>query len=193
MQLGGYPDAPLRQLGYNRAMGWFTPWDVPFVSIRELVDHRMDLKEAPRDPVPDSAVTLFWDVKPMEPGQRRKVGFSYGLGEVASAEGEGKLLLTVGGRTVRDGEFTLTALRASPAPGEKLTLSLPSGNRFELLSPAEQEVPPVAAGSSRQISTVTWRLRGSQVGRSFLTVRSSAGVSQRQSVQISPPAEGVLD
>jgi hypothetical protein len=192
--LGGYPDAPLRDLGYSQANGWYTPWEVPLVAIRELVDRRKELKKPPpREPEPDSAVTLYWEVKTLAPGQRREVGFAYGLGSVASGEGEGKLLLTVGGRMVRDGEFTLTALRASPVPKEKLTLHLPAGDRFTLLSPAEQEVPAVVAGSSRPISTVTWRLRARRIGRSTLTVRSTAGVSQKQSIRIIPPAQGVLD
>jgi hypothetical protein len=191
--LGGYPDAPLQQLGYRQANGWYTPWEVPAVSIREMVDNKDRLRNLPREPVPDSAVTLWWDVKTLQPGQKREVGFSYGLGQVASAEGEGKLLLTIGGRTVRDGEFTLTALRHQPGPGEKLTLTVPAGDRFELLSAAQQEVPPVAPGADRPISTVTWRLRALRVGRSTLVVRSSTGVRQKQAVRISPPPRGVLD
>jgi hypothetical protein len=194
VQLGGYPDSPLRRLGYHQANAWYTPWAVPRVSIRELVDKRGRLgRDLKREPVPDSAVTLYWDVRPLRPGERREVGFAYGLGQVASGEGEGKLLLTVGGRTVRDGIFTLTALRAEPVPGEKLTLTLPPGGRFELLGKAEQEVPPVPAGAARPISTVTWRIRAKQVGRSTLVVRSSTGVTQKQAVRISPPPQGVLD
>ena len=114
---------------------------------------------------------------------------------MASGEGEGKLLLTVGGRMVREGEFTVTALRASPVAGEKLTLILPPGQRFDLLSPAEQAVPPVAAGSSRPISTVTWRLKARLVGRSTLTVGSNAGVQARSraSAFFRLPPQGVLD
>jgi hypothetical protein len=197
--LGGYPDGPLKQLGYPLANGWFTPWEVPPVTIRELFDRRAELRPADpgerplRDPVPDSAVTLYWDVRRLEPGARRAVGFAYGLGVVASSEGEGKLLLTLGGRTVKGGEFTLTALRASPLPGERLTLVVPPGDRFDLLGPAEQAVPAVAGGSARPISTVTWRLRARRVGRSALVVRSTAGVSQKQAVRITPPPQGVLD
>jgi hypothetical protein len=138
-------------------------------------------------------VTLYWPVRKLEPNQRREVGFAYGQGSVSSSEGQGKLLLTVGGRTVRDGEFTLTALRASPLAGEKLKLILPSSDRFSLLGPAEQLVPPVVDGSSRPISTVTWRLKALRTGRSTLTVHSSAGVQQKQSIRISPPVRGVLD
>jgi hypothetical protein len=193
VQLGGYPDGPLRQLNFRLANSWLTPWEVPFVNIRELVDRRAKLTGLLREPEPDSAVTLYWQVKPLEPGQRREVGFAYGLGSFASAEGEGKLLLTVGGRTVRDGEFTLTALRSAPVAGENLSLILPGEERFELLSPAEQEVPPVVEGSARPISTVTWRLRARREGRSTLVVRSSVGVSQKQTVRIVSPPTGLLD
>ena len=49
---------------------------------------------------PDSAVTIYWDDKPLDPGGRREVGFTYGLGNVVSGD---KLLLTVGGRFVTGG------------------------------------------------------------------------------------------
>ena len=61
------------------------------------------------------------------------------------------------------------------AAGEKLTLHRPSGKRFELLGKAEQAVPPVAAGASRPISTVTWRLKALRTGRSFLEVPERGG------------------
>jgi hypothetical protein len=190
--LGGYPDGPLRQLDHPEAAGWYTGWEVPFVTIRELVNGRDQLVNPPREPVPDSAVTLYWDVHRLEPGGRREVGFSYGLGEVASGEGAGKLLLTVGGRTVKGGEFTLTALRASPEEGERLSLRLPSSG-VELLSPATQEVPEVSLGAARPQSTVTWRLRANRTGKFALVVESDRGVRQKQTVRIHPPATGVLD
>ena len=190
--LGGYPDAPLRDLGYEEARGWLTGWEVPRVSIRTLVEGRERLRDPRREVVPDSAVTLYWDARRLGADERREVGFSYGLGEVASREGAGKLLLSVGGRTVRDGEFGVTALRASPVEGEKLTLRL-SSSSLELLGPASQEVPPVPAGAARPISTVTWRLRARHTGRFGLVVESTSGVRQKQTVLIHPPATGVLD
>jgi hypothetical protein len=190
--LGGYPELPLQKL-FPKAHGWLTGWDVPLLNIRELVDHRDELANLLREPEPDSAVTLYWDVQTLRPGRRREVGFRYGLGQVSSSEAGGKLLLTVGGRTVRDGEFTLTALRSSPVRGERLTLRQPSGGGIEVLSPAEQIVPPIASGSPRAISTVTWKLRGQRVGRFKLVVESTAGVRQHQSVRVHPPSSGVLD
>ncbi len=181
--LGGYPDAPLRKMGFPQANGWYTGWDVPLVSIRAL------LKSQDR-PELDSAVTLYWDVKRLEPGGRRDVGFSYGLGQVASSDGD--LGLSVGGRTVRGGEFTLTAQRKSPGKDERLTLRVPQG-ALEVVGPAEQKVPPVDAGAARPISTVTWRLRALRTGRFSLTVESSSGVRQRQTVRIHAPPTGVLD
>jgi hypothetical protein len=167
---------------------------VPFVNVRELVDQQRRLPEPPpRVPEPDSAVTIYWDPKPLASGEKRDVGFSYGLGEVASGDGQGKLLLTVGGRTVRGGEFSLTALRAEPQPNERLTLRLPKVDGLELLSAAEQEVPPVARGSARPISTVTWRIKATRTGTFPLVVESSADVRQSQKVRISAPRAGVLD
>jgi hypothetical protein len=180
--LGGYPDGPLRKL-YPQAQGWFTFWDVPLVSIREMVDRpREQLLGMRRDPEPDSAVTLYWLVKRLAPGGRREVGFTYGLGQVASSESS-RLLLTVGGRTVPDGEFTLTALRHSPQSGERLTVRLP-GTELELLGPAEQEVPAITPGAARPISTVTWRLRAHRTGHFALVVESTRGFREKQTVRI---------
>src|SRR5205823_1773381 len=109
---------------------------------------------------PDSAVTLYWDEEPLAPGAKRELGFTYGLGQVASSEGQGKLLLTLPNHIPRDSEFTLTALVRTPAAGEKLTLTLPPDQGFTLLSGSpEQVVPPVPASATRLISPVTWRIK----------------------------------
>jgi hypothetical protein len=138
-------------------------------------------------PPKDSAVTLYWDPQPLAPGSLRKVGFTYGLGNVSSGEGEGRLLLTVGGRLVRDAEFTLTALVANPKPGEQLTLTLPAG--MKLVGGSEkQNVPP---GAARDASTVTWKLRAVRDGEYNLQVKSNNGQTQSQGVTIR--SSGVFD
>ena len=87
---------------------------------------------------------MYWPERALKPAQKREVGFSYGLGEVASGDGDGRLLLSVGGRFVRGGAFTLMLLVRNPRPGERLTLALPDG--FALAEgEAEQPVPAVRA------------------------------------------------
>ena len=128
----------------------------------------------------DSAVTLYWDPQRLDAGKTRDVGFTYGLGNVSSGEGGGHLLLTVGGRLVRDAEFTLTALVANPKPGETLALTLPAG--LKLVSGGETQT--VQPGAARDSSTVTWKLRAVRDGEYNLQVKSSNGQTQSQSVTI---------
>jgi hypothetical protein len=135
-------------------------------------------------------VTLYWEAKPLDPGQSRVVGFTYGLGQVSSGESKGKMMLTVGGRLVREGEFTLTALVSQPAAGETLTLELPPGVRI-LDGATEQAVPPVAADAARQISAVTWKLTASKAGSFTVKVRSSRGLEETKTFAIR--ASGVFD
>jgi hypothetical protein len=118
------------------------------------------------------------------------VGFTYGLGNVDTSESGGHLLLTVGGRLVRNGEFTLTALVHQPQAGEKLTLKLPPG--FSIIEgEAEQTVPPVPAGAARPDSPVTWRLRAGNDGKYELSVQSNKGARQKLPVTIR--TRGVFD
>jgi hypothetical protein len=185
--LGGWPNQSLRHFRFPEANGELTKWQVPLLRIDEL---KRRAQEQGKDAPADSAVTMYWAEKALAPGAKREVGFSYGLGDVASGEGGGRLLLTVGGRLVRDGSFTLTALVRNPSPGEKLTLTLPDG--FDLLDGLrEQDVPSVPAGATRPTSPVTWRIKARKEGRFQLEVRSSVGAAQRQGVTIR--SQGIFD
>jgi hypothetical protein len=187
VQLGGWPNHELQQFGFEKAKDMLTLWEVPLIDMRGL-DHRA--QRIGRRADPDSAVTMYWEERPLPPGKRREVGFAYGLGAVSSGEGGGRLLLTVGGRLVRGGEFTLTALVQNPLPDERLTLTLPPG--FKLVEgTAEQVVPPVPAGATRPTSPVTWRVRAADDGRYELLVRSNHGAAQKQPVIIR--TKGVFD
>jgi hypothetical protein len=187
--LGGWPNPELRKMGIRGAQAQLTGWEVPFISIKERIkvvkNGREEIREAN-----DSAVTMYWNEHTLEPGRSRTVGFTYGLGNVDTRESGGHLLLTVGGRLVRHGEFTLTALVHDPQAGEKLTLQLPPG--FSILEgDAEQEVPAVPPGASRPDSPVTWRLRAGEDGKYELSVRSSTGAKQKLPLTIR--TRGVFD
>jgi hypothetical protein len=181
VMLGGWPNMDFRPLGWPEAKAQLTGWNVPFLSIKQRIGRQI---------ADDSAVTMYWDPQRLEPNQSRVVGFAYGLGDVDTRESGGHLLLTVGGRLVRHGEFTLTALVHNPQPDEKLTLTLPPG--FSLLSGGTtQEVPPVPAGSTRPASPVTWRIRAADDGNYELMVRSSQGATQKLPLTIR--TRGVFD
>jgi hypothetical protein len=148
-----------------------TLWDVPVLPIRALPDQ------------PDSAVTIYWDARPLEPGNYREVGFAYGLGNVAGSEGGGQLAVSVGGSFAPGRELTVTALVHDPTPGQEVTLELPEG--FRLNGPATQRVPPLPADGSSRNSPVNWSVTAPQQTGTFeLTVRSSNNAAQSQRVTI---------
>jgi hypothetical protein len=178
--VGGYPAADLAKFGHPRAKNQQTGWEVPAVSMRELYQRVQELlkekkiepKEAARV-TPNSAVTLYWPERQLEPGRRREVGFALGLGQVTS-DPVGKLLTSVGGRFVPGGEFTLTALVSEPKD-EVLTLKLPPGVKLLPGSATEQPVPPLPAEAPRKTGVVTWRLQAVEAGTHALRVQGSSG------------------
>jgi hypothetical protein len=175
--LGAWPDPKLNQRvipGFFENMGKARPaqektlWDVPVLSMKTLVPN-------------DSCVVIYWPEKSLAPGATRELSFAYGLGNVASSEGGGRLALTVGGSFVPNGEFTLTAYVSNPVAGQTLTLALPEG--FTIISGAQTET--VAAGFGSGTVPVTWKVKaGPREGKYNLKVKSSTGVSQTQLVRI---------
>jgi hypothetical protein len=186
--LGCWPENLLAVHGKApKALAERTGWDVPVLSMRALLDLKEELiRQGRADPrlagevSPDSAVTMYWDPKTLLGGATREVGFSYGLGAIATA---GKLGLTVGGSFRPGGTFTLTAYVGSPVPGQTLTLDLPAG--FDITSGDKtQPVPPLPPDAARRTSPVTWKIRSPGRGRYDLKVTSSTGTSQTQTVTI---------
>jgi hypothetical protein len=167
--LGAWPNPELARKD-ERCKQEKTLWEVPVFPIHTL------------NPA-DSAVTIYWNEKPLQPGEAREVGFAYGLGTVAGGEGGGKLALTVGGSFVPGGEFTVTAYVNNPAPRQAVTLTLPDG--FELIEgQAEQVVPPLPPGAESRNSPVTWKVRaGPKEGKYTLKVQSGNAV-QTQPLKI---------
>lgn len=149
-----------------------TMWDVPVLPIKSL-------------PEPDSAVTIYWGERKLEPGEVRQVGFAYGLGSVSSSAG-GQLGLTARGSVDPGAEFTLTALVRSPKPGQTVTLVLPEDAGFGLVDgKATQEVPPLSDAVQSQNSPVTWRIQAPGHDGTFtLRVDSSTGVSQTLKIRV---------
>jgi hypothetical protein len=131
----------------------------------------------------DSCVVMYWNERELEPGKTRMVGFTYGLGNVASSEG-GKLALTVGGSFWTGGEFTATAYVSKPQKDQTVTLVLPDG--FKIVGGDKtQSVPPVPRDATRNYSTVNWRVQApDRKGTYNLQVDSSTGATQKRSVTI---------
>jgi len=187
--LGGWPDGNFKTyFGIPRARGQFTRWHVPEVEIFEL-QRRAQQRTGSSNTPPDSAVTMYWDTKPLKRDEKRTLAFTYGLGQNVSQSG-GRMSLSFGGRLVRGGEFTVIAQVSNPTNGEKVTLTLPKGLELMEGTP-EQAVPPVAPGSARPISAVTWRVKAMQDGAHELKVTSTSGAEETKKVKIT--AKGVFD
>jgi hypothetical protein len=168
--LGAWPNPKLAALD-PRCDQEKTLWEVPVLPIRSL---------SPAD----SAVTIYWEERPLPPGGAREVGFTYGLGNVSSGEGGGQLAVSLSGAVTPGGEFPVTALVSNPVAGQTVTLTLPP--EFQLLGGvAEQRVPPLPPGADNPNSPVSWRVRaGPKEGVYTIKVQSSTGVSQSQDVRI---------
>jgi hypothetical protein len=155
-----------------------TRWDVPLVSMQQATDREAS------DPavkiVPDSAVVMYWNPKPLQPKETRTLGFVYGLGDFEG--GSGKIGISVGGSFAVGKTFTVTALISEPKQGQTATIKLPPG--FALVSgDATQKVPAVPAGAKSNNSPVTWEIRATKKGKRRITV-TSGGASQSKTVNI---------
>jgi hypothetical protein len=167
--LGAWPNEKLAVLD-RKAAGPMTVWAVPLVPLKSLG-------------LNDSAITIYWEEKPLAPGAQREVGFEYGLWNLAS-QGD-RLAVTVDGAFRPRGELTVIAYvnRAGANADETATLELPTG--FKLLEgDATQPVGQPAAGGKGASVPITWRVRAGATGRHELTVTTASGLSQTVRVEI---------
>jgi tRNA A-37 threonylcarbamoyl transferase component Bud32 len=127
----------------------------------------------------DSAVVIYWNARKMKPGSQRTLGFSYGLGYIATSGGA--LGVTVGGAFAPGSDLTVVALVSNPRPNENVTLRLPPGLVLTEGNTPTQRVP-LAVGS--RPSLVTWRVRAGAAGTFTLSVASSTGIEQTKTILI---------
>ena len=168
--LGAYPDPKLGgRMNDPRCKQMGTMWDVPLYDLS--IFH-------------DSAVTMYWDPRSLGPGEKRDLGFAYGLGEVAASEG-GKLRLTVGGDFTPGGEFTVAAEVGNPTAGQTVTLTLPDGLKLSDGSDLKRPVPSAGLGAGdRLLPVVTWKVKAGAAGSYTIKVDSSNGASQSKTIKI---------
>jgi hypothetical protein len=168
--LGAWPNEKLRVLD-RKASGPLTLWDVPLLPLKSLQ-------------LNDSAVVIYWKEEPLRPGDKREVGFEYGLWNLASAGS--RLATTVDGAFRPDGQLTVVAYvnRAGREnEDETLTLTLPEG--FRLLEGEEtQRVPKLPADAKSANVPITWRVQAGPTGSYKFRVKSSLGASQELPVKI---------
>jgi predicted secreted protein len=166
-KLGGGVEPPSRVL-LTHWIPRVDQWDVP---VRPIAG----------DDNPDSAVVVYWGEKPLRPGEKRELGFAYGLGSLSISGGQ--LGVSVGGSFAPNGDLTVVALVNNPEKGQTVTLKLPEG--FQLVEgDATQSVPISRAGSATQQSPVTWRIRAVREGTFTIEVQSSNRISQKKRITI---------
>lgn len=128
----------------------------------------------------DSAIVLYWNERALSPGASREIGFSYGLGAVASSEG--RLGTTTVASAASGRDFPITAYVQNPQPNETVTIEPPEG--IAIRGDRTVLVPPPPAGSKGQTSIVTWNASAVRPGTFDVTIRSSTGDVQRQNVAV---------
>jgi hypothetical protein len=119
----------------------------------------------------DSCVFLYWEYRKMEPGEKRVMGFTYGLGQLESGgTSAGQLGLMAHGSARPGGTFTVTAYVKKPQVGQKVKIELPDGLTLADDQPAEQTVTEVQPDQDLQMS---WRVKvGNQTGKFTIVVTS---------------------
>jgi hypothetical protein len=133
----------------------------------------------------DSAMAMFWDSKPIQPGQKRELAYAYGEGIADKLENEGRVELALGGSFEPGKLFNITAYVEDPIPGQSLTLELPSG--MERVN--GKALQPVPAPTPDGKSVVLWKARVDRPGEYALRVRSSAGVTLTKLITVTRSTE----
>jgi hypothetical protein len=132
----------------------------------------------------DSAVVLYWEDRELAPGEKREVGFAYGLGHIATGAG-GKLGVTPATNTRAGEAFPVSAYVTDPVPGQAAEIVLP-GDLKLVQGEVKQPVPPLTPGAANNISSVTWRIKADEPGTYQFWVVSSTGERQQVTVVITP-------
>jgi len=162
--LGRERERPDRVILTNLGGGFGNPWDIRVVPA-----------------MGDSAVGMFWDTRPLQPGGKRELAYSYGEGIASNPEPEGKIEVTFGGSFEPGKLFNITAYVQDPPPGQTLTLELPPG--MERIEGKERQPVPSAAADGGSI--VLWKARVHRMGEYALRIRSSTGLTQTRLITIS--------
>jgi hypothetical protein len=130
----------------------------------------------------DSAVFIYWAEKEVAPGERRVMGFAYGLGQLAASsaqDGKTQLAVTLSGALRRRGVFTVTAYVANPEPKQSITLHLPEG--FQLLQ--GERTRPVPSASGRYVP-VSWRIQAPDKIGEFEIAVQLGSLKQSQKIRL---------
>jgi hypothetical protein len=117
----------------------------------------------------DSCVLMYWPYLNMNPGETRRVAFTYGLGtlEIGSGEAGAALALSVPASVQPDHDFVVTAYIWRAKKGDKVKLEVPEGLK---LADGESDEKTIEEGGAR--SQVFWHLRSGKTGKYTLEATS---------------------
>jgi RNA polymerase sigma factor (sigma-70 family) len=139
---------------------------------------------------PDSCVALYWPELPLAPGQRKVVGYTYGLGCVSGAAGElvadrrDQVGVTAGGAAEQDGIFTILAYVSNPLDEQTVTLRLPDGL---LLLDDQKEVQKVLANARFSYAPVSWRVKATRAGQHTIEVETAPAIPKARPARVQHP------
>ena len=130
----------------------------------------------------DSCIALYWAKLSMNAGEKRVLGFTYGLGRLADANTKtaGGRLRLFASRAKVNRAFTVTAY-IKKGVGQQVTLKLPPAIRFLPGQSAKQDVKQAPDAPYAQVS---WRVRSSESGTFPLQANLSDGAAAREDVNV---------
>jgi hypothetical protein len=165
------PGVGLEDVEWMRICRWPGNKDAPW----EWEPEAMNL---PVDQAKDSCVALYWAYRDMNPGEKREMAFTYGLGDLSIGEGaaqESRLALSVPAQVQPGRAFVVTAYVWNAKEGQKIRLHLPEGLSLVEGQKEEQTVEQTAARGQ-----VFWKVRASDKGTYEVEATSGAAKATGQ-------------
>jgi hypothetical protein len=129
----------------------------------------------------DSAVGLYWAERVMDPGEERKVGFTYGLAKVASGKSGGKIGLTAGGAPKAGSTVTLVAYLDKALKQPTVTVTLPDGLK---LAGGQRARQTVTIRPTDPYGRATWRIACEQAGAHTVKVELADGTAEELTLNV---------
>ncbi len=113
-------------------------------------------------PEKDSCVVLYWDARDLKAGEKRAMGYTYGLGRIADEAEQAPMRLLAGGAAKTGRPFVLSFYIQGGKVGSKVKLRLPAGLA---LADGEKEEKIIQAHNIKDYAQVSWRVLAARVGR----------------------------
>lgn len=147
----------------------------------------------------NACVVLYWLDKELKAGEKRYLGFSYGLGQLATDPKQNatgpQVALTCDGDFEPGKDFIVLAHINNWEAGVKLKLVLEPWLTLPKLGDKEQKIEQTAPQPfACTTSLVTWKVRAEKAGKYQLRVESSTGATLQQTIFVAAPdPEKALD